>query len=656
LSENFRSSPELVEWFNITFQSSFPRQDDVLSGAISYAQASHREALVTNKVVTIDGSTPSVNCRLAHDNEQEAQLVVEAIKRALKTMPENAKVAVLVRGRSHLLNLLPALQRAKIAYSGVDIQPLSESQAIIDVLALCKAICQLDDRVAWLSLLRGPWVGLSLEQIKSVVSDEQTSIWQQLVNIDESEFDDDTRRRLVRFRTTMQDAITQRQQIRLHSLVRWTWHALGGEQTLFGTALEDVIELFDLIEGCEFGGDIKSLAELDTTVKALFSRPQTNTARVVISTMHKAKGLQYHTVILPSLSRKKPNQDKDIFMWAERVTDQQSQLLIAPIRFTDRSDSNQTAGHYDYLRELEARRSANETIRLMYVACTRAEQQLVLIASAEIDDKDEADRVKAPIKSSLLAPVWPTLESVFKFEDKPTIDLPDQQLEVSEEIPQVLSRLPSDFKMNYAPTINWQANRQLQAKTISQEEIDKQQLEFEWATEVATAVGVVMHDWLQFNQQRLFDFKVEDANLKRWRQQLRFKGVPEDRLEFAARRLCNGVLAMQSDADAKFLFADYAIQKNEMTLAAFEEGLVNQYRIDRTFVDDQNTRWIVDYKTTYTQSEDVDAFIDEQIEARHKRQLHKYGELMSQIDDRPITLAVYFPMLSKLRSWKYEQS
>ena len=45
-----------------------------------------------------------------------------------------------------------------------------------------------------------------------------------------------------------------------------------------------------------------------------------------------------------------------------------------------------------------------------------------------------------------------------------------------------------------------------------------------------------------------------------------------------------------------------------------------------------------------------------QIIERHQEQLQKYGELMSQIDSRPIKLAVYFPMLSELRSWDFEKS
>ena len=82
---------------------------------------------------------------------------------------------------------------------------------------------------------------------------------------------------------------------------------------------------------------------------------------------------------------------------------------------------------------------------------------------------------------------------------------------------------------------------------------------------------------------------------------------------------------------------------------------VNKYRIDRTFIDQDNVRWIVDYKTTDTRAEDIDHFVEQQIAERHKAQLEKYGSLMSEIDAREIKLAVYFPMLAKLSSWDYQR-
>jgi len=170
LTENFRSTSYLVDWFNQTFKQSFPQQNQVLNGAICYAEATSNKLIDDTKVIT----------RLVSDKQQEAEAVVLEIQQALNDLPSDKKVAVLVRSRSHLKSLLPAMQNAEISYAAVDIQPLQEAQAIIDVLSLCKAISRLDDRISWLALLRGPWCGLTLTQIKQLVPLTDMPIWLQL--------------------------------------------------------------------------------------------------------------------------------------------------------------------------------------------------------------------------------------------------------------------------------------------------------------------------------------------------------------------------------------------------------------------------------------------------------------------------------------------
>ena len=76
--------------------------------------------------------------------------------------------------------------------------------------------------------------------------------------------------------------------------------------------------------------------------------------------------------------------------------------------------------------------------------------------------------------------------------------------------------------------------------------------------------------------------------------------------------------------------------------------------IDRTFVDSDGTRWIIDYKTSRHEEEDVDAFLDQQQE-RYKEQLEKYGALMKLHGDEPVRLGLYFPLLQGWREWEYVQ-
>jgi len=359
---------------------------------------------------------------------------------------------------------------------------------------------------------------------------------------------------------------------------------------------------------------------------------------VIVSTMHKAKGLQYHTVILPGLSSKPRADSKEVLMWAETQAESgDSRLLLAP--FVMQSNA---ASHYEYLRRLENKRASNETMRLMYVACTRAEKRLVLLASANSDD--DTGLAQPPAKNTLLSTVWGALDTSFTF-TQTEAGIQHDSLTPTPS----LVRLPTDFRPVFRSSIDWAVAQQLHAQLDSHDD----NVEFEWATEVATGVGVVLHDWLQYQGEGVMTVSVDQTLIQRWRAELLALRVPESHLDYAVQRLRKAVTNIQDDQSVHFLFKSYSSASNEYAISAFENGAVNQYRIDRTFVDTHGVRWVVDYKSTDTNRKDVAGFAEEQIELRHRKQLEKYGKLMSQLDPRPIKLAVYFPLLKQLRSWDY---
>ena len=72
--------------------------------------------------------------------------------------------------------------------------------------------------------------------------------------------------------------------------------------------------------------------------------------------------------------------------------------------------------------------------------------------------------------------------------------------------------------------------------------------------------------------------------------------------------------------------------------------------IDRSFVDADGVRWIVDYKSGRHEGGGSRAFLDREQE-RYREQLERYGRLMSAMDGRPIRLALYFPALAGWREW-----
>jgi len=75
---------------------------------------------------------------------------------------------------------------------------------------------------------------------------------------------------------------------------------------------------------------------------------------------------------------------------------------------------------------------------------------------------------------------------------------------------------------------------------------------------------------------------------------------------------------------------------------------VQSLRIDRTFVDAEGTRWIVDWKTSAHEGGDREAFLDNEL-ARYTPQLKRYAHVMSLLDPRPQKIGLYFPLLDAWR-------
>ena len=80
-------------------------------------------------------------------------------------------------------------------------------------------------------------------------------------------------------------------------------------------------------------------------------------------------------------------------------------------------------------------------------------------------------------------------------------------------------------------------------------------------------------------------------------------------------------------------------------------GLKTGLVIDRTFVDTDGVRWIVDFKTSDHRGGGIDTFLDRE-QARYREQLERYGYVMARLDPRPQRLALYFPLAGGWREWE----
>jgi len=126
-------------------------------------------------------------------------------------------------------------------------------------------------------------------------------------------------------------------------------------------------------------------------------------------------------------------------------------------------------------------------------------------------------------------------------------------------------------------------------------------------------------------------------------------GVAGGDLEWAARRVVDALINMTRDERGRWLLAhEHRDSHNEYALTGIYQGRIINIKIDRTFIDAQGVRWVVDYKTGSHEGADREAFLDRELE-RYRAQLEKYGAVLQNCDSRPIRMGLYFPLLQGWR-------
>jgi hypothetical protein len=170
---------------------------------------------------------------------------------------------------------------------------------------------------------------------------------------------------------------------------------------------------------------------------------------------------------------------------------------------------------------------------------------------------------------------------------------------------------------------------------------------FRWAGEIARHVGTIAHGFLQ---------RIASEGLTAWdagrvagerprlRAALAAAGVPEADLEGATERAAATITGVLTDERGRWLLDRHADAACELPLAGVVEGRTVHCVLDRTFVDASGTRWIVDYKSSTHEGGDVETFLAAEWQ-RYRPQLERYARLLARIDDRPIRIGLYHPLL-----------
>jgi ATP-dependent exoDNAse (exonuclease V) beta subunit len=631
LSRNFRSRPELVAWTNRVYQQVLPGEDDLARGDVAFKGADATRAPDARAMVTLD---------VCADAADEAEAVVAHVEAALRD--GFGSIAMLVRKRSDLDTLLPLMRTRGIDFSAVGLDRLTERPALLDLLSLTHALLQPEDRLAWLSVLRAPWCGLSLPDLFAAVEvtpNVATFLDRAARREPMQGLTADGEARLARIADALAPTWAQRGRVPLASWIRRAWLALGGP-----ACVDESIDLnasehyFALLAEHSRGADVPHWHDFIETLGALHVEPETGAvARVQVMTLHRAKGLEFDVVVMPALARGPGRGDAPLLLWRRQAQG----LLLAPLkaRTTEPGD----AALYAYLKDLAAADARAELGRLLYVGCTRARERLHLSAVLSVDEKEPANRRwKRPTQNTSLALLWPAIadQAVPPMTTGPSIG--DQRVS---GVP--LLRLASEWRLPVPPPTVPVRMRGADAATT-------EPIVFDWVRESARQVGSVAHALLrQIADEGLANWNAERVHAQRARAErecieLGFSG---DEARIAAGNVVQGVAATLDDPRGRWLLdPTHTDSSSELALTGVIDRQFVRVVLDRTFVDAAGTRWIVDFKLSQHEGADSAAFLDGERE-RYREQLERYARVMRGLDTRPIRLGLYFPLLGGWREW-----
>ncbi len=108
------------------------------------------------------------------------------------------------------------------------------------------------------------------------------------------------------------------------------------------------------------------------------------------------------------------------------------------------------------------------------------------------------------------------------------------------------------------------------------------------------------------------------------------------------------------DAQGRWILDDtrHREPRSEYALTGMVQGRWQHLVLDRTFIDRDGVRWIIDFKTSWHAGWDKETFFANE-QQRYQAQLARYAELMRVISDHPIRLGLYFPLHCGWRSWSW---
>ncbi|PZQ97702.1 MAG: double-strand break repair helicase AddA [Cereibacter sphaeroides] len=319
-----------------------------------------------------------------HHSAQLANRIADEIRRiALEGIPIPTQkglrpatagdVLILVQRRSTLFaEIIRACKAAGLPVAGADRLKLGAELAVKDLVALLSFLTTPEDDLSLAAVLRSPLFGWTEGQLFSLAQGRFSYLWTALR--DQAETHPETMR-------ILRDLRDQADYLRPYDLIERALTRHGGRQRLLarlGDEAEDGIDellsqalAYERSEVPSLTGFLGWLAADDLQVKRQMGE---SGGRIRVMTVHGAKGLEAPIVILPETQDRRAPDGSEIVTLADGTavwrtsTDESPPAMIETMR-------------------IRREKAAAESLRLLYVAMTRAQSWLIVAAAGKTESE-----------------------------------------------------------------------------------------------------------------------------------------------------------------------------------------------------------------------------------------------------------------------------
>jgi ATP-dependent helicase/nuclease subunit A len=739
LSANFRTTPQLVRRLNEAFAKVFASED---GSGVRFAEAMPaRDSRSTRNLcfelhlnfapqAASKKSSTALNSS-ASETPAAGQLsqIVDLIRSYQPEIEEaraagkKFRVAVLARTRKSLAQIAAALHEAAIPFRAVDLEKLAARPEVLDALALARALLNPLDRAAWLGVLRAPWCGLSLADLHLLTSADDAALQSRTIPELLAErlplLSGSGRAAAQRVLSALAGTDTVKEKNPTATLGTWlqqAWTRLGGPDCWNATACANLDLLWRRLDRLSAGEQDLLGPTLDAALDNLTALPDPQAAidcGVQLMTIHKSKGLEFEVVIVPDLQARDGASSQKLLSWLERGLkpgfdsdelnlegSEITEFLIAPLPSKGVDKGNAKA----WVDAEYKKREVQEARRILYVAATRAREELHLFACPSYkEDANGAMNLANPC--GLLSTAWPALEEETRrrFEEWKSTRQADARTEDSAsgssigEIaasaesnllfmpsdvrmaarmparPTLLRRLPIDYRdsasrgLAIAGAEDGSSDCQAHSIAAPLEAAGADRFARHEGGTLSRALGTAVHALLEelahLRESHEGPNALAALKLRRPRIEARMRasGISGRKAEEIAWEAFQIVVDVLRHAHGEWILSPHLNAANEARWSGVVDGTVRAVQADRVFQagvaplsEGDEAWWIIDYKTHAGISNTDAASSLPQLRALFAPQLQAYARVLRNLHgpNAAVRGGLYYPRLLALDWWE----